>query len=65
MDENDFSLRGCARGFMAAKRARESPMSHVLVAKATVANVMVPKIIDVAIVDTGASEAADIRASIV
>jgi len=50
---------------MAAKRARESPTSHVLVAKATVAKVILPNIIEVAIVDTGTSEAANIRASIV
>lgn len=50
---------------MAAKRARESPISHVLVAKATVAKVMLPNNIAVAIVDTGASEAASIRASMV
>ena len=46
-------------GFIAARRARESPMSHVRVASATVANVMLPKIMAHARVETGASSEAE------
>lgn len=51
----DLISRGCARGLMADRKARESPMSQVLVAKATVVKVIVPKSMAVANDDTGAS----------
>lgn len=59
MDVKEFVSSGLARGPMAAVMARESPISHVRVARATVAKVMVPKSIAVAREDTGAWAAAE------
>ncbi len=43
--------------------ARESPISHVLVARETVANITVPNSIAIARDDSGATEAADVLSS--
>lgn len=54
METKELVSSGCALGFKAESMARESPMSHVLVARATVVNVIVPKSMALARDDTGA-----------
>ena len=59
MDMKDCMSRGWDLGFMATRMALLSAVSHVRVASAAVAKVIVPKIIAVAMEDRGAVAAAE------